>query len=65
MKFTFWGTRGSVAVPGPDTLRYGGNTTSAFLTLDDGKKVVIDAGTGIRGLGFELIKGGGPLDLCL
>ena len=65
MKLTFWGTRGSVAVPGPDTLRYGGNTTSAFLALDDGAKVIIDAGTGIRALGFELMKIGEPLDLCL
>ena len=65
MKLTFWGTRGSVAVPGPDTLRYGGNTTSAFVSLDDGMKVIIDAGTGIRLLGNELLKQDKCLEICL
>ncbi len=54
MKLTFWGTRGSIAVPGPDTLRYGGNTTCLELWLDGGELVVIDAGTGVRSLGDKL-----------
>jgi phosphoribosyl 1,2-cyclic phosphodiesterase len=58
MKLTFWGTRGSIAVPGPDTLRFGGNTTCAELRLDGGELVVIDAGTGIRALGQKLVEAG-------
>src|SRR4030095_5299882 len=51
----FWGTRGSIAVPGPDTLRYGGNTTCVELRAD-GEIVVLDAGSGIRPLGVALRK---------
>ena len=65
MKLTFWGTRGSIAVPGPDTLRYGGNTTCVELWLDGGEPVIIDAGTGIRRLGAKLAKAGPLPDLHL
>jgi phosphoribosyl 1,2-cyclic phosphodiesterase len=51
MKIKFWGTRGSTPVPGKDTIIYGGNTTCLEIDLRGGKKVVIDAGTGIRSLG--------------
>jgi phosphoribosyl 1,2-cyclic phosphodiesterase len=51
----FWGTRGSIAVPGPHTLRYGGNTTCVELRAD-GEIVVLDAGSGIRPLGVALQK---------
>ncbi len=54
MKLKFWGTRGSIAVPGEDTLRYGGNTTCVELVIEGAPPVVIDAGTGIRPLGREL-----------
>ena len=54
MKIKFWGTRGSIPVPGKDTIIYGGNTTCLEVDLIDGKKVIIDAGTGIRSLGMEL-----------
>jgi phosphoribosyl 1,2-cyclic phosphodiesterase len=50
----FWGVRGSLACPGPDTIRYGGNT--ACLEINCGPHVlVIDCGTGARRLGMELV----------
>ena len=45
-----WGVRGSIPVPGPTTLRYGGNTTCVELRVD-GQIVILDSGTGIRALG--------------
>ncbi|MGH2773539.1 MAG: MBL fold metallo-hydrolase [Actinomycetota bacterium] len=54
MKLRIWGCRGSIASPGPDTLRYGGNTTCLELTLSDGTVIVLDAGSGIRTLGEKL-----------
>ncbi len=50
----FWGTRGSIAAPGKDTTVYGGNTTCVEVILGGGRRVVIDAGTGIRLLGRRL-----------
>jgi phosphoribosyl 1,2-cyclic phosphodiesterase len=52
MKVTVWGSRGSVPSPGPETNRYGGNTSCVQVTLSDGTIVVLDAGTGIRNLGL-------------
>ena len=54
-RIRFWGTRGSIAVPGPKTLRYGGNTTCVELRAD-GEVIVLDAGSGIRPLGIALQK---------
>ena len=54
-RLKFWGVRGSVPVPGPETLRYGGNTTCVELRAD-GEIIVLDAGTGIRALGATLEK---------
>ena len=65
MRFTFWGTRGSIAVPGPDTLRYGGNTTCLQVTPSSGASVIVDAGTGIRPLGLELCKRDSEGDVLL
>ena len=56
MKITLHGVRGSIAVPGPDTVRYGGNTTCLEVRSDSGEIVIIDGGTGIRALGIELMK---------
>ncbi len=53
MKVKFWGTRGSTPVPGKDTIIYGGNTTCLEIDLDNGRKVIMDAGTGMRSLGME------------
>jgi phosphoribosyl 1,2-cyclic phosphodiesterase len=49
-----WGARGSVPSPGPETTRYGGNTSCVQVTLSDGTVIVLDAGTGIRNLGLTL-----------
>jgi phosphoribosyl 1,2-cyclic phosphodiesterase len=65
MRFTFWGTRGSIAVPGPDTLRYGGNTTCLQVEPSSGTTVIIDAGSGIRPLGLELCKHNSEGELLL
>jgi phosphoribosyl 1,2-cyclic phosphodiesterase len=56
MNVTFWGTRGSIAVPGDKTVKYGGNTTCLEINLDDGSFFIIDAGTGIRRLGKKIIE---------
>src|SRR5437764_1803860 len=53
-----WGCRGSLATPGPATLRYGGNTSCVELRPAAGGVVVLDAGTGIRGLGLALKREG-------
>jgi phosphoribosyl 1,2-cyclic phosphodiesterase len=54
VRATVWGCRGSLATPGEETLRYGGNTSCVELELADGTVVVLDAGTGARGLGLRL-----------
>lgn len=54
MKVELWGTRGSIPSPGPETIRYGGNTSCVGVTLSDGSMLALDAGTGIRGLGNAL-----------
>ena len=53
MRFKVWGTRGSIPCPGPRTVRYGGNTSCAQVTLSDGTQLVLDAGTGIRNLTID------------
>ena len=53
-----WGCRGSVPTPGPNTVEYGGNTSCVELALDDGASIVLDAGTGMRPLGDELVARG-------
>ena len=55
MRIRFWGVRGSIACPGPETIRYGGNTPC--IEIHCGEHVLIfDAGTGLRGLGNALLK---------
>ena len=54
MKVTFWGTRGSIAAAGPATQAYGGNTSCVQVAGSDGTCLILDAGTGIRGLGETL-----------
>ncbi len=51
MKVVLWGTRGSLPSAGPETVRYGGNTSCVEVRGDDGTLIVLDAGTGIRRLG--------------
>jgi len=56
MLVRFWGTRGSLAKPGPGTIRYGGNTSCVEVRSAAGTLVVIDCGTGAHGLGQALMK---------
>ena len=51
MRVCLWGTRGSIASAGPDTVAYGGNTSCAEVEGRDGTIVILDAGTGIRRVG--------------
>lgn len=59
----FWGVRGSVATPGPETVRYGGNTSCVEIWCGD-RRIVIDAGTGLRMLGRQML-GEGPAEFDL
>jgi phosphoribosyl 1,2-cyclic phosphodiesterase len=66
MKVRFWGVRGSLPVPGHKTERYGGNTSCVEVRSAAGTRVVVDAGTGIRKLGKEMVsEGSGPSDVHL
>lgn len=56
----FWGVRGSIPTPGPTTVRYGGNTSCSELRHND-KIFILDAGSGLRVLGNELLKTGSPI----
>ena len=58
MDVRFWGTRGSLAKPGPTTLRYGGNTSCVEVRCDDGTLIVLDCGTGAHALGQSLLADG-------
>lgn len=58
MKLTFWGVRGSIPTPGRGTVKYGGNTPSIELRLDNDELIILDAGTGIRNLGDFLLSEG-------
>ena len=55
MKLRIWGCRGSVAAPGSDTIRYGGNTSCVELAGAGGEAVIFDAGTGMRPLGVRMV----------
>jgi len=55
MKVKFWGVRGSIASPGPSTVRYGGNTTCIEVRTDNNELIIIDAGTGIFPLSQSLL----------
>ena len=60
MLVRFWGTRGSLAKPGPATVRYGGNTSCVEVRGDDGTLIVLDCGTGAHGLGQALVAAQAP-----
>ncbi|MFP4266830.1 MAG: MBL fold metallo-hydrolase [Spirochaetaceae bacterium] len=69
MKIRPWGVRGSIPCPGPETVYYGGNTTSFELRYgSEDNLIIIDAGTGIRKLGEHIMKNDlpkGPLKIRL
>lgn len=62
----FWGVRGSIPSPGPGTVRYGGNTSCVEVRAD-GEIILLDAGTGLRALGRQLMEefNDQPLSLTL
>jgi phosphoribosyl 1,2-cyclic phosphodiesterase len=56
MHVTFWGVRGSYPVPGPSTVRYGGQTSCVEVRSASGDCLIVDAGTGLRALGQKLAR---------
>ncbi|MFQ5560382.1 MAG: MBL fold metallo-hydrolase [Nitrospinota bacterium] len=64
MKIKFWGVRGSIPTPGPQTIRYGGNTPCIEVAGNDGTLVILDSGSGMRPLG-ETLATKAPLDIHL
>jgi len=67
MKLRLWGTRGSIPAPGPETVRYGGNTSCVEVVGDDRRhRMILDAGTGIRHLGNSFsVEGPERIDILL
>ena len=65
MIIKFYGVRGSTPSPGPTTVKYGGNTSCVHIRLDNGRHLVLDAGTGLRTLGHILIKNSDPVNILL
>jgi len=65
MRITLFGTRGSIAAPGPETNRYGGNTSAVEVLGKDGTVLVLDAGTGIRRLGAQILPTTARIDILL
>lgn len=65
MRIRLWGTRGSLASAGPDTVRYGGDTAAVELRGPGGEFVVLDAGSGIRPIGEQVPAGTGRVDILL
>lgn len=58
MVIKFWGTRGSIPVSGLQNVKYGGNTPCIEIKTDDGQRVIVDAGSGIRELGYQMLREG-------
>jgi phosphoribosyl 1,2-cyclic phosphodiesterase len=58
VKIRFWGTRGSLAKPGPSTVRYGGNTSCVEVLSAAGTRLIIDCGTGAHELGQAILRDG-------
>src|SRR5262245_8810366 len=65
MRVTLFGTRGSLATPGVETSRYGGNTSAVEMRGDHGAMLVLDAGTGIRQLGSQIPPETSRIDVLL
>ena len=65
MRVTLFGTRGSLATPGLETSRYGGNTSAVEVRGNSGAVLVLDAGTGIRRLGAQLPSETSRIDILL
>lgn len=65
MKIKVWGCRGTLPTPGKTTLKYGGNTTCLEVRNNANFLTIVDAGSGIRFLGKELIKEKDLQEMCL
>ena len=67
MQIRFWGVRGSIASPGPETAGVGGNTSCVEVRCGDGTRLILDAGTGLRRLGEAMIReeGAVPAEVTL
>jgi phosphoribosyl 1,2-cyclic phosphodiesterase len=65
MNIKVWGARGSIPAPGPETMRYGGNTSCVEVRLSDDSTLILDAGTGIRNLGLALPRVQRPIHILL
>jgi len=65
MQVTLWGTRGSLATPGAEMARYGGNTSCVSVLGREGTLLVLDAGTGIRRLGAAIPEAVRRIDILL
>ncbi len=61
----FWGVRGTIPVPGAETIRYGGNTPCVSLHFGENATLILDAGTGIRELGKKLMSNHSPIFLLM
>ena len=58
LRLKIWGCRGSIATPGSQTTKYGGNTSCVEVVVEGDTALVLDAGTGIRPLGLDLARRG-------
>jgi len=56
LKIKFWGVRGSVPTPIPECMGVGGNTSCVQVITPDNDLIILDAGTGLRMLGKNLVK---------
>jgi phosphoribosyl 1,2-cyclic phosphodiesterase len=65
VKVRLWGVRGSLASAGPETVRYGGNTSSVEIRPADEHLIVLDAGSGIRRLGATVTSDVQRVDVLL
>ena len=65
MIVTLWGSRGSIASAGPDTVRYGGNTAAVQVAGTGSTVLMLDAGTGLRRAGLALAGTGTPIHILL
>jgi len=64
MQIRFWGVRGSIASPGPETASVGGNTSCVEVRCGEAR-IVLDAGTGLRSLGNAIAREAGASELTL
>jgi phosphoribosyl 1,2-cyclic phosphodiesterase len=65
MKIKVWGCRGTLPTPGPHTNDHGGNTTCLEIRNENNDLTIVDAGSGLRLLGKELVKEEGLKSMCL